>query len=79
VQHSADEINKFQALGLGEIAFIKLLDCVAVLELAGVEIAPTEYAVALLDADGSPNCLRGSVGDVLIAAQERGLHVVPVH
>jgi hypothetical protein len=77
--HSADEINQFQALGLGELAYLKVLDCVDVLALAGIEIAPTEYAVALLDADGSPHLIRGSVAACVMEAEERGLHVVPVH
>jgi hypothetical protein len=79
VQHSAEEINAFQQLGLGSICFLKVLDCVDVLALAGVEIAPHETAVALLDADGSPHLIRGSAAQCVLEAQERGLIVVPVH
>jgi predicted ATPase len=43
------------------------------------EIKPTEWAVALVDADGSPIALRGSVGACMIAAEEAGVHVVPIH
>jgi hypothetical protein len=76
---SAEQINAFAALGLGEIAYLKLLDCVDMLRLAGVEIAPTEYAVALIDADGSPHLIRGTVAACVQEASERGLHVVAVH
>jgi hypothetical protein len=79
VRHNAEEINKFQALGLGTICYLKMLDAADVKALAGIEIAPTEYAVALLDADGSPHLIRGSVAACVIEAQERGLQVVPVH
>jgi hypothetical protein len=33
----------------------------------------------LIGADGSPILIRGSVAACVIEAQERGLHVVPVH
>ena len=80
MQHSAEERQQtFQQLGCGVVAYLKVLDCVDVLALAGVEIAPTEYAVCLVDSDGSPIALRGTVADCLLAAEERGLHVAPVH
>jgi hypothetical protein len=45
----------------------------------GAEIAPHETAVALLDADGSPHLIRGTIAQCVIEAQERGLHVAAVH
>jgi hypothetical protein len=79
VDHSADQINAFQQLGCGTLAYVKMLDCVDVLALAGIEIASHEIAFCLIDADGSPHLLRGSIAACLLEAQERGLHVVPVH
>jgi hypothetical protein len=79
MDHSAETINAFQQLGLGELVYLRMLDAADVKARAGIEIAPTEYAVALLDADGSPHLIRGSVAACVIEAQERGLHVVPVH
>ena len=58
---------------------MKTLDHADVMAIAGVEIAPTEIAYALLDADGSPILIRRSVGAVMLAAEEGGLHIVPVH
>jgi hypothetical protein len=77
--HSVQAINEFAALGLGELCYLKMLDAADVKALAGIEIAPTEYAVALLDADGSPHLIRGSVAACVIEAQERGLVVAAVH
>jgi hypothetical protein len=79
VQHSAEEINAFQQLGLGTIAYLRILDCVDVKALCGREIAPHEYAVCLVDADGSPHLLRGTIAQCLIEAAERGLQVAAVH
>jgi hypothetical protein len=81
VQHSAEEINQFQALGVGELCYMRVLyhDDVKALVGPGADIAPTEYAVALIDADGSPILLRGSVGACMIAAAERDLHIVPIN
>ena len=79
MDHSAETINAFQALGVGELCYLKMLDAADVKALAGAEIKPTEYAVALVDADGSPILIRGSVGACLLAAEEGGLHVAPVH
>jgi hypothetical protein len=81
VQHSAEEINAFQALGVGTLCYLKVLDCDDVKALVGpdAEIEPTEVAFALIDADGSPILLRGSVGACMIAASERDLHIVPIN
>jgi hypothetical protein len=77
--HSAEQINAFAALGVGELCYLRVLDCVDVLALTGIGIPPTETAVALLDADGSPRLIRGTVADVLRAAQEHGVAVASVH
>jgi hypothetical protein len=81
VQHSAEEINAFQALGCGRICYLRLLDYFDVKALAGEDatIEPTETAVCLFDADGSPHLILGTVAQCVIAAEERGLVVVPVH
>lgn len=73
----AEEINAFQALGVGSIAYLRVLDFFDVKSLAGADadIAPHETAVALFDADGSPHLIRGNVADVLIAAEERGFPI----
>jgi hypothetical protein len=75
------EQSAFMQLGCGTIAYLKVLDYQDVIDLVGpdAEIEPTEYAVALVDADGSPILLRGSVGACMIAAEESGLHIAPVH
>jgi hypothetical protein len=67
--------------GVGVLAYMKVLDYHDVIALAGptADIKPDEYAVALIDADGSPILIRGSVSACVIAAEEGGLHVVPVH
>jgi hypothetical protein len=80
VQHSAAAINAFAQLGLGEICFLKVLDYDDVKALCGREmIAPHQYAVALLDADGSPHLIRGTVAECVIEAHERGLRIVTRH
>jgi hypothetical protein len=79
VQHSAEEVNRFAQLGLGTIAYLRALDADDVKALCGREIAPHEIAFALVDADGSPILLRGSVGACMIAAEERDLHIVPIN
>ena len=71
--------NQFQQLGCGTLCYLKVLFADDVKALAGIDIPPTEYAVALLDASGEPLCIRGSVGACMIAAEEGGLHIVPVH
>ena len=81
MEQHADLQDALANIGLGRVAYLRVLDYDDVIALVGpdAEIEPHEIAFCLVDADGSPNCLRGSVGAVLIAAQERGLHVVPVH
>jgi hypothetical protein len=81
MDHSAQAINEFAALGVGELCYLKVLDCDDVKALVGAdaEIEKHETAVALLDADGSPHLLRGAVAQCLIEAQERGLTVAAVH
>jgi hypothetical protein len=79
VQHTAEEINQFQQLGVGEVAYLRILDCVDVKALCGADIEAHTYAVALIDADGSPHLIRGTIAQCLIEAQERGLHVAAVH
>jgi hypothetical protein len=78
VQHSAEEINAFQALGVGVVAYLKILYADDVRRLCGREIPATEYAVALLGADGDPLCIRGTVAQCVLAAEESGLVIVPV-
>jgi hypothetical protein len=46
---------------------------------ADADIAPHETAVCLVDADGSPRAIRGTIGDCLLAAQEHGVVVASVH
>lgn len=76
MQHNAEqEQSAFMQLGVGKLVYLKVLDCVDVLALAGVAIAPTEYAVCLTDADGSPHLIRGTIAECLLEAQERGLAV----
>jgi hypothetical protein len=77
--NSASETNAFQALGVGTLAYLRILDCVDVKALCGAEIAPHEYAVALIDADGSPHLIRGTIAQCVIEARERGLQVAAVH
>jgi hypothetical protein len=81
MDHSAQAINEFQALGVGELCYLKVLDCDDVKALVGAdaEIEKHETAVCLVDADGSPILLRGSVGACMIAAAERDLHIVPIN
>jgi hypothetical protein len=79
MEHDAAAINEFAALGLGSIAYLRILDCVDVKALCGAEIAPTEHAVALIDADGSPHLIRGTIAQCVIEAHDRGLIVQPVH
>jgi hypothetical protein len=81
VRHTAEEVNAFQALGVGTLAYLKVLDYHDVIALVGpdAEIKPTEWAVALVDADGSPRAIRGSVAACLLAAAEASLHVVLVN
>ena len=79
MQHSAEQINQFQHLGVGELCYLKILDADDVKALCGREIAATECAVALIDADGSPHLIRGTIAACLIEAAERGLHVAAVH
>jgi hypothetical protein len=69
---SADQINAFQALGVGVIAYMKVLDYHDVIALAGptADIKPDEYAVALIDADGSPIAIRGTVAAAIVAAED---------
>jgi hypothetical protein len=75
---SAEQINAFAQLGLGELCYTRVLDCVDVLRLTGIGIAPTETAVALLDADGSPRLIRGTIADVMLAAEQHGVAVAPL-
>jgi hypothetical protein len=79
VRHTAEEVNAFAALGMGEIAYVKTFDAADVMALCGCEIPTHAIAFALVDADGSPHLLRGSVAAVLIEAQERGLIVAAIH
>ena len=71
----------FMQFGLGEVCYLLTLDYRAVKALCGAdaEISPNETAVCLVDADGSPRAIRGTVADILIAAEEHGVAVVPVH
>jgi hypothetical protein len=61
VDHSAETINAFQALGVGELCYLRVLDYDDVKALVGpdAEIEKHETAVCLVDADGSPILLRG--------------------
>jgi hypothetical protein len=62
------------------VCYLKTLDAVDVLALVpGADIAAHQVAFVLIDADGSPILLRGSVGACMIAAEEGGLNVVPGH
>jgi hypothetical protein len=82
MDHSAEAaFQAFQQLGVGELAYLRVLyfDDVKLLCGADADIEPGEFAVALVDSDGSPIALRGTVADCLLAAEERGLHVAPVH
>jgi hypothetical protein len=80
--HSAEEQQQaFQQLGCGTLCYLLTLNYEAVKALCGAdaEISPNETAVCLVDADGSPRLIRGAVADVMIAAEEHGVAVVPVH
>jgi hypothetical protein len=79
VEQHADLQAALKEMGLGSIAYLKILYADDVRRLCGREIPPHEYAVALIDADGSPHLIRGTVAQCVIEAEERGLHVVPVH
>ena len=80
MDHSAETINQFAAVGCGEIAYLKLLFCEDVLALApGADINPGQFCFALVGADGDPILLRGSIAACVIEAQERGLTVAAVH
>jgi hypothetical protein len=79
MDNSAAALNSFAQLGLGEVCYLRVLDCADVLALAGIAIPPTETAVALIDSDGSPRAIRGTVADVMITAEEHGVAVVAVH
>ena len=81
MDHSAAALNEFQALGVGEVCYLLTLDYHAVKSLcgAGADIKPGETACALIDADGSPRAIRGTVADVMIAAEEHGVAVASVH
>ena len=82
MDHSAEEQQQtFQQLGCGMVAYLRVLyfDDVKLLVGPDADIDPGEFAVALVDSDGSPIALRGTVADCLLAAEERGLHVAPVH
>jgi hypothetical protein len=54
-------------------------DAVKALCGADAEILPSETAVCLVDADGSPRAIRGTIADVMVAAEEHGVAVVAVH
>jgi len=80
--HSAEEQQQaFQQLGCGTLCYMLTLDYRAVKALCGsdAEISPSETAVCLVDADGSPRLIRGNVADVLRAADEHGVVVASVH
>jgi hypothetical protein len=78
--HNAAEINAFAALGVGVLAFVRLLDGDDVLAMIpGADVKPHDVAIALIDAAGEPILLRGSLAECLIAAAERELCVVSVH
>jgi hypothetical protein len=80
--HSAEEQQQaFQQLGCGTLCYLLTLNYEAVKALCGAdaEISPNETAVCLVDADGSPHLIRGSVAACMLEAEERGLHIVPVH
>ena len=82
MQHSAEEQQQtFQALGVGELAYLRVLYFADVKLLVGpdADIEPDEFAVALIDSDGSPIALRGTVADCLLAAAEYGIAVAAVH
>jgi hypothetical protein len=82
VQRSAEEQQQaFQQLGCGTLCYLRTLDYNSVKSLVGpdADIEPNETAVCLVDADGSPRLIRGTVADVMIAAEEHGVAVVPVH
>ena len=64
---------------LRKLGYLRVLDCADILALAGIAIPPTETAVALIDSDGSPRAIRGTVADVMITAEEHGVAVVAVH
>ena len=77
--HSAEEQQQtFQQLGCGTLCYLLTLDYDAV-KGADAEISPNETAVCLVDADGSPHLIRGTIAECLLEAQERGLAVVAVH
>jgi hypothetical protein len=82
VQHNAEqEQADFMQLGCGTLCYLLTLDHDAVKALCGAdaEIAANETAVCLVDADGSPHLIRGTVADCLLEAAERGLTVVPIN
>ena len=82
MEHNAEEQQQaFQALGCGVVCYLLTLDYHAVKALCGAdaEIAPHETAVCLVDADGSPRLIRGTVADVMMAAEAHGVAVVAVH
>ena len=81
MRHSADQINAFQALGVGEVCYLLTLDYHAVKSLcgAGADIKPGETECALIDSDGSPRLIRGTAADCLLAAEEHGVVVASVH
>jgi hypothetical protein len=60
-------------------AHVKNYHAVKVLCGADATIEPNETAVCLVDADGSPRLIRGTVADCLLAAQEHGVVVASVH
>jgi hypothetical protein len=77
---STAEINAFQALGVGVLAFVRLLDAEDVLALIpDADVEPTDIAIALIDAAGEPILLRGSLAECMLEAAARELHVVSVH
>jgi hypothetical protein len=75
------EQSEFMQLGVGEVGYLLTLDYHAVKVLCGADatIEPNETAVCLVDADGSPRLIRGTVADVMIAAEEHGVAVASVH
>jgi hypothetical protein len=81
VNHDADLQDALKQLGMGKTAYLRVLyfDDVKALVGPDAEIEPGEFAVALVDSDGSPIALRGTVADCLLAAQEYGIDVAAVH
>jgi hypothetical protein len=81
VQQHADLQAALAHVGLGRLCYLRMLFYEDVIRLVGpdADIKPGQHCFALIDASGEPLCIRGSVADCMLAAEEGDLAVATVH